>query len=107
MTRRKTKTPASEEQQPADLTFEKAMSRLEMIVSRMEEGTMPLDAMMAAFEEGQRLITFCSSKLNEVEARIDILVRKDGDVKEEPFHLDDEDEESEPESESDRDDAER
>lgn len=57
--------------------FDDALKRLEEIVEQMESGTMDLDAMVAAFEEGQKLVKFCSQKLNEVERRIEMLV-KDG-----------------------------
>jgi exodeoxyribonuclease VII small subunit len=37
--------------------------------------------MVAAFEEGQKLVKLCSSKLNEVEKKIEMLVKKtDGTV---------------------------
>ncbi|MDX9975253.1 MAG: exodeoxyribonuclease VII small subunit, partial [FCB group bacterium] len=54
-----------------------ALKRLEAIVEEMESGETELDAMIASFEEGQRLVAFCSSKLNEVEKRIETIV-KDG-----------------------------
>jgi exodeoxyribonuclease VII small subunit len=59
----------------ADPGFDEALKRLEEIVAQMESGEMDLDAMVAAFEEGQRLIRLCSGKLNEVERRIEVLVR--------------------------------
>ncbi len=55
--------------------FEPALERLESIVQRMESGAMGLDEMVGAFEEGQRLIAFCTAKLNEVENRIEMLVK--------------------------------
>lgn len=58
-------------------SFEAALKRLEAIVEEMESGETELDAMIASFEEGQRLVAFCSSKLNEVEKRIEKIV-KDG-----------------------------
>ena len=66
--------------------FDEALKRLEQIVERMESGEMDLDAMVAAFEEGQRLIQFCSKKLNEVERRIEVLVKDSaGSEATEPF----------------------
>jgi len=42
--------------------------------------------MVAAFEEGQKLVKLCSSKLNEVEKKIEQLVKNaDGSVGTEPF----------------------
>ena len=65
--------------------FEKSLERLETIVQDMEGGTLSLDAMMKYFEEGMALVKFCSEKLNEVERKIEILVKKDGKTTTEPF----------------------
>jgi exodeoxyribonuclease VII small subunit len=70
----------------AEPGFEDALKRLEEIVEQMEGGEMDLDAMVGAFEEGQRLIKFCTQKLNEVERRIETLVRNpDGTETTAPF----------------------
>jgi exodeoxyribonuclease VII small subunit len=60
-----------------ELGFDEALKRLEAIVAQMESGEMDLDALVAAFEEGQKLMQVCTQKLNEVERRIEVLV-KDG-----------------------------
>ena len=67
-------------------TFEKALARLEEIAAEMESGDLGLEKMVAAFEEGQKLVKLCSSKLNEVEKKIEMLVKKaDGTTAAEPF----------------------
>jgi len=66
--------------------FEQALKRLEEIVSGMESGTLDLDKMIASFEEGQQLLKFCSGKLDEVEKRIEKIVKdSSGAVGVEPF----------------------
>jgi exodeoxyribonuclease VII small subunit len=65
--------------------FEKSMARLETIVAEMESGDLSLEQMMARFEEGQKLLTFCSTRLNEIEKKIEILTRDGDAVKAEPF----------------------
>lgn len=65
--------------------FEKALERLEEVVADMEQGELGLDEMIARFEEGQKLIKFCSTKLDEVERKIEKLVRKDDEPVAEPF----------------------
>ncbi len=70
------------EKQPG---FEEAMSRLETIVSDMESGQLSLEKMITRFEEGQNLIKSCSKTLNEVERKIEILVKKGDTVATEPF----------------------
>jgi exodeoxyribonuclease VII small subunit len=57
--------------------FETALKRLETLVEEMESGETDLDTMIASFEEGQRLVKFCAAKLNEVEKKIEKIV-KDG-----------------------------
>ena len=67
-------------------TFESAMARLEKLIEEMEKGEMGLEQMIAGFEEGQGLIKYCSDKLNEVERKIEALVRKeDGETTTEPL----------------------
>ena len=67
-------------------SFEKALERLEEIAAAMESGELGLEKMVEAFEEGQKLVKLCSSKLNEVEKKIEMLVKKaDGTVEAEPF----------------------
>ena len=65
--------------------FETSLKRLEQIVSDMEAGTLSLDDMVARFEEGQTLIKFCTRKLNEVERKIEVLVKKGDAVETEPL----------------------
>ena len=65
--------------------FEESMSRLETIVAEMEGGELSLEKMITRFEEGQNLIKSCSKTLNEVERKIEILVKKGDTVVAEPF----------------------
>jgi exodeoxyribonuclease VII small subunit len=76
-------------------SFEDSMEKLEQIVSEMESGELSLDAMIKRFEEGQGLIKFCSSKLNEVERKIEKLLNKDGEPETEPFGDDENQDETE------------
>jgi exodeoxyribonuclease VII small subunit len=65
--------------------FEKALTRLEAIVDEMESGDLSLEQMIKHFEEGSKLVTLCSGKLNEVEQKIEKLVKKGGTLTTEPF----------------------
>ena len=56
-------------------TFEQAMKRLEEIVERMENGDLSLDDSLSLFEEGIGLARTCSNRLNDVEGRIQKMVR--------------------------------
>jgi exodeoxyribonuclease VII small subunit len=65
--------------------FEKSLERLEAIVEEMESGELSLEQMIKHFEEGSKLVTLCSGKLNEVEQKIEKLVKKGGTLTAEPF----------------------
>ncbi|NLA74150.1 MAG: exodeoxyribonuclease VII small subunit [Deltaproteobacteria bacterium] len=60
----------------AEKRFEEAMKRLEHIVSDLEGGDMPLEESLKVFEEGMKLLAFCSNKLDEVEKRVSILIKE-------------------------------
>ena len=63
-------TPAPE---AANLTFEKALEELEALVARMEDGKLPLEESLVAYQRGADLIKYCESRLTEAQARIAIL----------------------------------
>jgi len=58
---------------PAEMSFEKALEELEALVARMEDGKLPLEESLAAYQRGAELIRFCESKLADAQARIAIL----------------------------------
>jgi exodeoxyribonuclease VII small subunit len=63
-------TPASP---PPGMTFETALEELETIVARMEDGKLPLEESLAAYQRGAELIKYCESRLSAAQARIAIL----------------------------------
>ncbi len=66
--------------------FEDALNRLEKIVSKLEEGDIPLEESLKLFEEGIRLSRFCNQKLDEAAKKVEILLKgKDGMLKAYPF----------------------
>jgi len=66
--------------------FEDALDKLEKIVSKLEEGDLPLEESLKCFEEGIRLSRFCNQKLDEAEKRVEILLKdKEGNLRPEPF----------------------
>jgi len=50
--------------------FEEALKKLEGIVEAMEGGDLPLESLVARFEEGIRLVKMCQTKLEEAEVKI-------------------------------------
>jgi exodeoxyribonuclease VII small subunit len=68
---------------PADsLTFEKALEELEALVQRMEDGRLPLEESLAAYQRGAELIKFCEGRLTDAQARISVL--EGGELRELP-----------------------
>ena len=53
-----------------NMTYEEALSKLEKIVEKLEEGSLSLDKSMELFEEVTKLSVFCEKCLNEAEQKI-------------------------------------
>ena len=51
-------------------SFEEALKQLEVIVETMEAQDLPLETLIAKYEEGSRLLRSCEAKLNEAELKI-------------------------------------
>jgi exodeoxyribonuclease VII small subunit len=56
-------------------TFESAVARVEQIAAQMETGDLPLEDLVRVYEEGLRLIRFCSERLEEAEKRLQVITR--------------------------------
>ena len=66
--------------------FEKALSRLENIVGELEKGELALEEALKLFEEGVKIARLCSTKLDEAERKVEILLKDEqGKLAEEPF----------------------
>ena len=61
---------------PKGLTFEKALERLEKIVAELEDPERGLEASLELFEEGVALSRFCRGKLDEIQKRVDVVLRE-------------------------------
>jgi exodeoxyribonuclease VII small subunit len=55
--------------------FEDLLDRLEQIVSAMENAELPLEKLLANYEEGMRLVKACGDRLVEAEQKVEILSR--------------------------------
>lgn len=62
------------------LTFEKAFERLEQILSVMNQGKTPLEESLKLFEEAQKLIGACSTRLTHAEQKIEQLMKRKGEL---------------------------
>lgn len=67
------------EAKDAKLSFEAALEKLETIVESMESGDVPLADLLAKFEEGNKLLKVCETRLKDAELKIEQLKKtKDG-----------------------------
>ena len=70
---------------PKPLDFEAAMRDLETLVERLEHGELPLEESLAAFERGVTLTRACQKALKEAEQKVEILLKKAGEMRVEEF----------------------
>lgn len=73
------------EQQQLPDNFEAAIEKLETIVSRLENGDVPLEEAIDLFQEGMKLSQFCSQKLEQVERKIEMLMEDGDGLTRQPF----------------------
>lgn len=62
-----------------ELTYEQAYKRLEEIVEKLENGSVPLEESMKLFEEGTKLANFCNTKLNATEQKFTQLITENSE----------------------------
>jgi exodeoxyribonuclease VII small subunit len=68
--------------------FEEALRKLESIVEAMESDDLPLEALLAKYEEGAKLVKVCQEKLAEAELKIQQLEKNAaGEMKLKPLDL--------------------
>jgi exodeoxyribonuclease VII small subunit len=59
----------------AELKFEEALKKLEAIVDDLEGGELNLDEAIKKYEEGMKLSGLCYKKLQEIQKKVEILVK--------------------------------
>ena len=70
------------------LSFEAALSELESIVARLEQGEVDLEDSLALYERGQALKAHCEKKLKAAESRLEkIVIGAKGAERAEPLDL--------------------
>jgi exodeoxyribonuclease VII small subunit len=69
--------------------FEDELADLEGIVSEIDSGELSLEESIAAFERGVALVRSLNQKLDEVERRVEVLIRDSrGELKRSPYQGD-------------------
>lgn len=69
----------------ATMSFEDASIQLELIVSQLESGDVPLEKAIELYQEGMKLSKLCTEKLKFVEQQIELLVEGDSKGIRKPF----------------------
>ena len=86
---REKKTPDAGAPDPASLSFEAAIERLQTIVEELEGGSLSLEESIARYEEGVKLSRRLTQTLDEAEKRIERLAEDEaGRPVTEPMELD-------------------
>ena len=73
-------------QDEAPLNFEAGLDQLETIVKEMETAELPLDRALELFERGVKLSAACRKQLEDAETRVEILMKRAGEMQPQPFH---------------------
>ena len=69
--------------------FEDELADLETIVSQIDSGQLSLEESISAFERGVALVRSLNQKLDEIERRVEVLVRDSrGELKKSPYQGD-------------------
>ena len=61
-----------------EFDFEKALTELEQLVEKMEQGNLSLETSLKLFERGITLTRSCQKALTEAEQKVQILIRNSG-----------------------------
>lgn len=69
----------TQQEKPENLSFEQAIEELEHIVSTMEQGDLPLEQALGAFERGVQLANQSQQKLKQAEQKVKVLLEKNGE----------------------------
>jgi len=64
--------PKTEKPEKAQ-TYESALSELEGIVSRMEDGQLTLEQSLTAYKRGAELLKFCQAQLADAQQQVKVL----------------------------------
>lgn len=72
----------------AEMSFEEALSELETIVRKLEQGDVELEESIAIYERGAALKAHCEARLKSAELKVEQIVQgQDGAVQTEPVDL--------------------
>ena len=67
-------------QKKKPIDFEQSLNALEALVNRMEQGDMPLEESLQAFESGIALTRECQARLAAAELQVTKLIEEQGNI---------------------------
>lgn len=70
--------------------FEHSLQQLEGLVEQLEQGDLPIEDALKAFEQGVKLTRECQTILQQVEQKVQLLTEQDGEIRATDFHDDQE-----------------
>jgi exodeoxyribonuclease VII small subunit len=89
---------AKEKAKSGELSFEQAIDQLNGIVSRIEQGQVPLQESLEQYEKGMKLIANCRAILQDAEKRIEqISVQKESAAGDKQSEKDDDEDDNDKE----------
>lgn len=68
-------------------SFENALSELESIVKTLEDGNIPLETSVKAYERGIQLKAFCEKKLSDAQLKIEEVMKSAQGIETRPFDI--------------------
>lgn len=68
-------------------SFEEALAELERLVKTLEEGNIPLETSVQAYERGIQLKAFCEKKLADAQLKIEEVMKTAQGVETRPFEM--------------------
>lgn len=69
----------------AKKNFEDSLAKLEQITRELEDGAISLEDSLKKFDEGLKLADFCNQKLEDAQRKVNLILKKDGKLTEQPF----------------------
>ncbi|SIQ86174.1 exodeoxyribonuclease VII small subunit [Marinobacterium stanieri] len=70
--------------------FEHSLQQLEGLVEQLEQGDLPIEDALKAFEQGVKLTRECQTILQQAEQKVQLLTEQDGEIRATDFHDDQE-----------------
>ena len=74
--------------------FEQSLAELEALVTKLEQGDVPLEEALKTFERGVALTRQCQTALRTAQQKVEVLLARNGEESVEPFEDEDDDDDA-------------